>query len=258
MMVDKPGRPGRRVLMAVGAVVLAALVGGAGLVASVRPVLPRAGVASVLPRAEVAYNPYNLVRLHVLAASDRPEDQALKLQARDRVIDFLSSRWGDVHDTSGALAVLEANRDELCRLLEELISSEGRDYGVSLQVGYFPFPERRYGDLTLPAGTYPALRVILGEGAGQNWWCVLFPPLCFLDARVGMPTAVPAAVPGAVPSAIPLSLEESALSPAGGYEVQALVAVRPEVRLYLLDWLRRHGLNAPGWVKRWREGTARP
>lgn len=242
-MDDSRGAAGgrARVVRALAAVALAAVVGGAGLVASVRPARPGGPV--------VAYNPYNLVRLHVLGASDRAEDQALKLRARDAVVSFLASRWGGVRDTREALAVLEANRGELARLLEHLVASSGRDYGVTVEVGYFPFPERRYGDLTLPAGTYPALRVILGEGAGSNWWCVLFPPLCFLEPGVK------------APGALRLSAEEAALVLRGLPEPGGAVVPdtgRLEVRSYFLDWLRRRGVDPRAWVQRWREGLARP
>ncbi|MBC7340085.1 MAG: stage II sporulation protein R [Firmicutes bacterium] len=230
----------RGVVRALGAVLLAALVGGAGLLASVRP-----AAEAALPGGPVlAYNPYNLVRLHVLAATDDPEDQALKMRARDAVVSFLASRWGGVRDTAGALAVLEANRQELARLLEHLVASSGRDYGVTVEVGYFPFPERDYGRLTLPAGTYPALRVILGEGKGQNWWCVLFPPLCFLDSRV------------TPPGTLPLSPEETALLLA--VDTGGMAPARIQVRSFLLDWLRRRGVDPGAWVQRWREGSARP
>ncbi|MFZ5769534.1 MAG: stage II sporulation protein R [Bacillota bacterium] len=251
-------------LLGLGAVVLAAIVGAVGLVASVRPA----------PRAELAYNPYNLVRLHVLAASDRPEDQALKMRARDTVVNFLSSRWGEVRDTQGALAVLEANRVELARLLGDLIAAAGKDYGVILQVGYFPFPERTYRDLTLPAGTYPALRVILGEGTGQNWWCVLFPPLCFLDARVAVPTALPLSAEEAVLSFAMAQDGQQAMGAARleagqvPHEVRQLLVgrsqsggmamPRPEVRLFILDWMRRRGIDPAGWVQRWWQEQAHP
>lgn len=233
---------GRRtgVLRALGVVLLAALVGGAGLLASVRP----AADAAFPGGPVLAYNPYNLVRLHVLGATDDAGDQTLKLQARDAVMSFLASRWGGVRDTAGALAVLEANRQELTRLLEHLAASSGRDYGVTVEVGYFPFPERDYGRLTLPAGTYPALRVILGEGEGQNWWCVLFPPLCFLDAQV------------ALPDALPLAPEEAALLLA--VDTGGPTPGHIQVRSFLLDWLRRRGVDPAAWVQRWREEAARP
>jgi len=248
---QKPGGQRRGVLPALAAVVAAALVGGAGLVASVRP---------AVPGAVLAYNPYNLVRLHVLAASDLPEDQALKLRARDAVIQFLSPRWGGVRDPRGALAVLEANRAELARLLGDLVASAGKTYGVTVQVGYFPFPERTYGEVTLPAGTYPALRVILGEGAGQNWWCVLFPPLCFLDARLAAPDPFLLTPEEAV---LALAAAEGSWIPAGAGQLSRAggpehAAGRPEVRLFFLEWLRKRGVDPARWVQRWRQDQARP
>ncbi|MEW6399384.1 MAG: stage II sporulation protein R [Bacillota bacterium] len=239
------------------AVLAAALVGAVGLVASVRP---------AFPGPHLAYNPYNLVRLHVLAASDLAEDQALKLRVRDAVIQFLSPRWGGVVETRGALAVLEANRAELARLLGDLVASAGKPYGVTVQVGYFPFPERTYGEVTLPAGTYPALRVILGEGAGQNWWCVLFPPLCFLDARVGAPgpaLLTPAEAAFFLAAADGGQVSGVAGQPAGQEAVLGPLAggqpcPRPEVRLFFLEWLRKRGVDPAVWVQRWRQDQARP
>lgn len=252
-MRQKPSGGRRTLLPALAAVLAAALVGGAGLVASVRP---------ALPGAVLAYNPYNLVRLHVLAASDLPEDQALKLRARDAVIQFLSPRWGGVRDPQGALAVLEANREELARLLGQLVASAGKSYGVTVQVGYFPFPERTYGEVTLPAGTYPALRVILGEGAGQNWWCVLFPPLCFLDARLAAPdpfllTPEEAVLVRAAAEGGWTLADGGYLSGASGLG-QAAGSGRPEVRLFFLEWLRKRGVDPARWVQRWRQDQARP
>jgi stage II sporulation protein R len=243
-------------------VLLAALVGGVGLVASVRPAVLRTDLAAAVPEARPAYNPYNLVRLHVLAASDLPEDQALKLRARDAVIQFLSPRWGGVRDPRGALAVLEANREELARLLGELVASAGKTYGVTVQVGYFPFPERTYGEVTLPAGTYPALRVILGGGAGQNWWCVLFPPLCFLDTRVAAPDPF---LLSPEEAAVVLAAAQGGWSPPGDGHLSGssrpggVMGIRPaEVRLFFLEWLRKRGVDPARWVQRWRQDQARP
>lgn len=231
-MKDAPKKAGRSLALALAAVVGAALVGGAGLLAS-------AGLLAGVERDTLAYNPYNLVRLHVLAASDEPGDQALKLQARDAVLRFLTPRWGEVKNPEQALAVLEANRAELGRLLEELMARSGRKYEVKLEIGRFPFPERDYGGVVLPAGIYPALRVTLGEGKGHNWWCVLFPPLCFLDARLG----------SSLQPALAKELAGEALS-SGSTE--------PRVRSWVWDWFRSKSGKREHWAQRWEGESASP
>lgn len=108
-----------------------------------------------------------LVRLHVVANSDSPEDQAAKLLLRDEIVALLAPALAEADSREEALAVIEARRPAIEAL---------GDVTVSLQTEHFP--TRDYASFSLPAGDYLALRVVMGEGAGQNWWCVLFPPLC--------------------------------------------------------------------------------
>jgi stage II sporulation protein R len=118
-----------------------------------------------------------LVRLHVIAASDEAEEQALKLRVRDAVLAWLRPRLAEAADAAEAEEILLR---ELPGIREAaLAASEGRSVMVSL--GPEDYPLRRYGGFTLPAGRYESLRVVLGEGEGHNWWCVIFPSLC-LDA----------------------------------------------------------------------------
>ena len=115
-----------------------------------------------------------LVRLHVLAASDAPEEQAVKLRVRDAVLDTLSPMLAEAESVGEAEAVLLDALPEIRAAAER--AAEGRSVQVSL--GPERYPTRDYGGFRLPAGRYQSLRVVLGEGKGHNWWCVVFPPVC--------------------------------------------------------------------------------
>ena len=115
-----------------------------------------------------------LLRLHVVAASDEPEEQAVKLQVRDAVLAFLAPKLEDAADRDEARAILADELENLRTAAEA--AAEGR--AVRVELGRERYPLRQYEGFTLPAGEYESLRVVLGEGAGRNWWCIVFPPLC--------------------------------------------------------------------------------
>ena len=119
-----------------------------------------------------------VVRLHVLANSDSEEDQALKLQVRDVVLERATVILEQSADRREAESRLRGQLLELERVAAAEITAEGYDYPVSVNLENTDFPTKEYDGFTLPAGEYLALRVIIGEGRGQNWWCVVFPPLC--------------------------------------------------------------------------------
>ena len=119
-----------------------------------------------------------VVRLHVLANSDSGEDQALKLQVRDVVLERATAILEQSADRREAESCLRGQLLELERIAEEEIAAEGYDYPVTVNLENADFPTKEYDGFTLPAGEYLALRVIIGEGQGRNWWCVVFPPLC--------------------------------------------------------------------------------
>ena len=119
-----------------------------------------------------------VVRLHVLANSDSEEDQALKLRVRDRVLERATELLEQSADRQEAEALLRGNLLELENLAAEEIAAAGYDYPVTAELTDTTFPTREYDGFTLPAGEYLALRIVIGEGAGQNWWCVVVPPLC--------------------------------------------------------------------------------
>lgn len=129
----------------------------------------------------VAFRWGNLIRLHVLANSDSPLDQRVKLLVRDDLLRDSRDLFAGVEGAGEARTVVRRNLDFFRRVAERRLKAEGLAYPVQVSYGVFPFPVRTYGDLTLPAGRYTALRIVLGRGAGHNWWCVLFPPLCFLE-----------------------------------------------------------------------------
>lgn len=119
-----------------------------------------------------------VVRLHVLANSDSDSDQALKLRVRDSIIGYAESILRASHDRGDAEQRLRTALPELERLAADAIEENGYDYSVTAELQDTRFPTREYDGFTLPAGDYLALRVVIGEGAGHNWWCVVFPPLC--------------------------------------------------------------------------------
>lgn len=122
-----------------------------------------------------------VLRFHVLANSDSMEDQELKLQVRDALLDYLKSQMPDGQDVDETTDWMRRHAEELQAVSEQTVTESGYDYPVSAAVTTCYFPEKRYGDVTFPAGNYRALRVEIGAADGHNWWCVLYPNLCFLD-----------------------------------------------------------------------------
>ena len=119
-----------------------------------------------------------VVRLHVIANSDSEEDQALKLRVRDRVLEAAEGLYDPEADLEAACRTLEDNLALLARVGEEEVRRWGYDYPVTAGLEESWFPTKQYTDFALPAGEYTALKIVIGEGSGQNWWCVVFPPLC--------------------------------------------------------------------------------
>ncbi len=127
----------------------------------------------------------NLIRLHVVANSDSPQDQELKREVRDAVLSYMHKEIKDSQDIEQTRAIVVDRLDEIRTVAQNMIYQQGHEYEVRTILGSHPFPTKVYGDINLPAGNYQALRVIIGNGAGSNWWCVLFPPLCFVDVTHG-------------------------------------------------------------------------
>lgn len=128
----------------------------------------------------------NVFRLHVIANSDSTEDQNLKLLVRDNILEYINSISDSISSKEDLISVLEENLPVLEEIAKNTILENGYSYDVSLEIGNFSFPTKNYGDITLPPGYYDALRVKIGKAEGQNWWCVMFPPLCFVDISSGI------------------------------------------------------------------------
>ena len=128
----------------------------------------------------------SVFRLHVIANSDEKEDQDLKYMVRDSLLEYMNSLCGDCASKEEAIKIVEEHKDEFQQIAINEIREQGYSYDVNISIGNFEFPTKSYGDITLPAGYYDALRVEIGEAKGQNWWCVMFPPLCFVDITSGI------------------------------------------------------------------------
>ncbi len=127
----------------------------------------------------------NLIRLHVIANSDTEEDQKLKRDVRDAIINYMKVELKDSKDLEQTRYIINRNINSIEKIAQNEIAKQGKNYSVKTTMGSYPFPTKAYGDINLPAGYYQALRVVIGQGEGANWWCVLFPPLCFVDATHG-------------------------------------------------------------------------
>ena len=127
-----------------------------------------------------------VLRFHVLANSDTAEDQNLKLAVRDAVGSRMAELLSDVQDREACEQVVEAHLPEIAETAQAVVREAGYEYEVHAAIEETEFPSKTYGKFTFPAGKYEALRVVIGEGEGHNWWCVMFPPLCFVDISSGV------------------------------------------------------------------------
>lgn len=130
---------------------------------------------------EAIYN--SVIRLHVIAASDSDSDQALKLKVRDAVLSGLSTLSEGCSSKSEAEEKLASQLDEIRAVALETLAAECCDCQVSVSLGKEKYPQKSYDGVCFPAGEYTSLRIVIGEGEGKNWWCVLFPQLCLAGAK---------------------------------------------------------------------------
>lgn len=128
----------------------------------------------------------SVFRLHVIANSDTPQDQDLKYKVRDNLLKYMNEICANCVTKQEAIDLVNKNKNKFGQIAEDTIKEEGYSYNVNIKIGNFQFPTKNYGDISLPAGYYDALRVEIGEAKGQNWWCVMFPPLCFVDITSGV------------------------------------------------------------------------
>ena len=128
----------------------------------------------------------SVFRLHVIANSDSKEDQELKIQVRDELLSYMNTLAKDCSSKEEVVELAKEHQEEFKQIAEQTIAKNGFSYPVTIEIGDSDFPTKTYGDIALPAGTYEALRVQIGDAKGQNWWCVMFPPLCFVDVSSGV------------------------------------------------------------------------
>lgn len=135
---------------------------------------------SVIPTAEECEIYNSTIRLHVIANSDSEKDQSAKLKVRDAIIEHISGYESDSKEKT--LAMIASDKDAIEEIARQALEKEGISDTVSLKLGKESYPVREYEGFSLPAGEYTSVRLVIGEGEGQNWWCVLFPPLCTSQA----------------------------------------------------------------------------
>ena len=128
----------------------------------------------------------SVFRLHVLANSDSSEDQNLKYKVRDKLISYMNTICSATTSKKEAIYIAQNHLNDFQKIAEQTISENGYTYPIKVEIGNFDFPTKTYGDISLPAGSYDALRVEIVKAQGQNWWCVMFPPLCFIDVSSGI------------------------------------------------------------------------
>lgn len=137
----------------------------------------------LIARAQQRQLSTELIRLHVVANSDSSEDQAIKLQVRDAVLKQLEPALSGLENTEAAGKIISSDFDEIRKTAGSILQKNGKSPKVRVSLTTEAFSTRSYGSFSLPAGDYLSLRIVLGEGSGKNWWCVVFPPLCSTAAE---------------------------------------------------------------------------
>lgn len=125
-------------------------------------------------------------RLHVIANSNSEKDQELKYKVRDNLIDYMNKLCKNCTSKEEVIKICNENKSSFQEIAEETIHSEGFNYDTNVTIGNFMFPTKTYGDISFPSGMYDALRIEIGNAQGKNWWCVLYPSLCFLNMDSGI------------------------------------------------------------------------
>lgn len=128
----------------------------------------------------------SVFRLHVIANSDSEEDQNLKYIVRDKVLEYINSISYNANSKEDVIDLAKSNIDTIQEIAQKTVYENGYNYSVKLNIGNFAFPTKTYGDISFPAGFYDALKIEIGDATGKNWWCVMFPPLCFVDVTSGV------------------------------------------------------------------------
>lgn len=207
------------------------------------------GVQTRLAHSAAGWEPDGLIRVHFLANSDGPADQELKLAVRDAVLGAFGSEFSAARTRPEAENLIQRRWADIQRVAQRTVHQQGYAYPVRLEFGRFSFPAIDTGAVALPAGEYEALRIVIGAGRGHNFWCVLFPPLCFgaqdggIRVMVGekpLSTARKGANAAAgVAEAAPMPRKDQVAGPAlAGRPGQGAPPLRVEWRLWSLDRLR--------------------
>ncbi len=126
-----------------------------------------------------------IIRFHVLANSNSKEDQELKIKVKDKIIEYIFPKLEESNSLEESREILAENEEKIIKIANECIRGNGYNYPVSIEFKRENFPEKVYGNITLPQGEYEAFRVLIGQALGENWWCVMFPPVCFIDITKG-------------------------------------------------------------------------
>jgi stage II sporulation protein R len=135
----------------------------------------------------ISYNLSDSVfRLHIIANSDSSADQELKLKVRDKIIEYMNTLTSSSSDKKDVISMVNNHLDSFKEIALNTIKENGYNYDINIEIGNFHFPTKSYGDISFPAGNYDALKIEIGDAIGQNWWCVLFPPLCFVNSSTGV------------------------------------------------------------------------
>lgn len=128
----------------------------------------------------------SVFRLHIIANSNSDEDQHLKLIVRDNIINYMNTLISNSSTKDNIAFNISEHLEDFKNIALETIHKNGYNYDVNVSIGNFYFPTKSYGDISFPSGNYDALKIEIGESIGQNWWCVLFPPLCFVNSSSGV------------------------------------------------------------------------
>lgn len=167
----------------------------------------------------------SVIRFHVIANSDTTEDQLLKENVRDAVLMYMEPILADSPSIEETRSRINDHMDEITEVAQTILTNWGKDYGVYTELTHEDFPTKSYGDIVFPAGNYEACRIVIGEGKGQNWWCVMFPPLCYVDAATGV-----------VPLEGKEELQENLTKEQ--YDIVAFQADKPyDIRFKIVEWL---------------------
>lgn len=123
----------------------------------------------------------NFFRLHIVANSDSTEDQVIKYEIRDSILNYISPELKNSKSKDEALRIIQSNIPAFYDLSNNILSKHNVNYSVNISVGNYNFPTKDYSNFVLPEGNYDALKIELGNASGQNWWCVMFPSICIID-----------------------------------------------------------------------------